>query len=109
MLEMSDLASSLKDVVSGLKDGLLIDLQRHVFVKGRDAGDERPGPEPGRFHVWLEDGLHIDLQRHVVAKGRDVGDERPGPEPGRFHVWARGRAPYRSTKTCCCKGQRCWR
>jgi hypothetical protein len=26
MLEMSDLASSLKDVVSGLKNGLLIDL-----------------------------------------------------------------------------------
>ncbi len=51
MLEMSDLASSLKDVVSGLKDGILIDLQRHVVVKGRDAGDEQPGLESGRC-VW---------------------------------------------------------
>jgi hypothetical protein len=40
MLEMSHLASSLKDSMPGLKDGLLIDLQRHVVVKGRDAGDE---------------------------------------------------------------------
>jgi hypothetical protein len=52
MLEMSDLAASLEDVVSGLKDGLLIDLQRHVVVKGRDAGDERPGLEPRRCGVW---------------------------------------------------------
>jgi hypothetical protein len=52
MLEMSDLASSLEDVVSGLKDGLLIDLLRHVVVKSRDAGDERPGLESRRFHVW---------------------------------------------------------
>jgi hypothetical protein len=74
MLEMSDLASSLKDVVSGLKDGLLIDLQRHFVVKGGDAGDERPGLESRRFHVW-----------------------------------PRGLPPYRSTKTCCCEGQRCWR
>ncbi len=40
MLEMSDLASSLGDSVSGLEDGLLIDIQRHNVVKGRDAGDE---------------------------------------------------------------------
>jgi hypothetical protein len=52
MLEMSDLASSLEDSMSGLEDGLLIDLQRHVVVKGRDAGEERPGLEPKRFHVW---------------------------------------------------------
>ncbi len=51
MLEMSDLASSLEDSISGLEDGLLIDLQIHV-VKGRDAGDERPSLEPRRFHVW---------------------------------------------------------
>ncbi len=44
MLEMSNLASSLEDVF-GLEEGLLIDLQRHNVVKGRDAGDERPGLE----------------------------------------------------------------
>jgi hypothetical protein len=38
--------------MSGLEDWLLIDLQRHVVVKGREAGDERPGLEPRRFHVW---------------------------------------------------------
>jgi hypothetical protein len=45
MLEMSDLASSLGDSMPGLEDRLLIDLQRHVVVKGRDAGDKRPGLE----------------------------------------------------------------
>ncbi len=52
MLEISDLASSLEDSISGLEDGLLIDLQRHVVVKGRDAGDEQPGLEPRRCGVW---------------------------------------------------------
>ncbi len=51
MLEISDLASSLEDVVSGFKDGILIDQQRHVVVKDRDAGDERPGLESKRFYV----------------------------------------------------------
>jgi hypothetical protein len=40
MLEMSDLASSQEDSMSGLEDGFIIDLLRHVVVKGRDAGDE---------------------------------------------------------------------
>ncbi len=39
MLETSNLASSLDDSMSSLEDGLLIDLQRNVVVKGRDAGD----------------------------------------------------------------------
>ncbi len=52
MLKMSDLASSLEDSMSSLEDWLLIDLQRHVVVKGRDAGDERPGLEPRRCGVW---------------------------------------------------------
>jgi hypothetical protein len=56
----------------------------------------------------LEGGLLLDLQRHVV-KGRDAGDKRPGLEPKRCGVWPRGHAPYRSVKTCCCEGQRCWR
>jgi hypothetical protein len=51
MLEMSDLASSLEDSMSSLEHWLLIDLQRHAVVKGRDAGDKRPGPESKRFHV----------------------------------------------------------
>jgi hypothetical protein len=40
MLEMSDLVSSLDDSMSSFEDRLLRDLQRHVVVKGRDAGDE---------------------------------------------------------------------
>jgi hypothetical protein len=51
MLEMSDLASSLKDVVSGLGRAPYRSI-KHVVVKGRDAGDERPGLESRRFHVW---------------------------------------------------------
>ncbi len=72
MLETSNLASSLEDSMSSIEDRLLRDLQRLVVVKGRDAGDERPGLEPERFHIW-----------------------------------PRGRALYRSVKTCCCEGQRC--
>jgi hypothetical protein len=79
MLETSNLASS--DLASSLEDSM----------------------------SSLEDGLLRDLQRHVVVKGRDARDERPGLELGRFHVWPRGLAPYRSTKTCCFEGQRCWR
>ncbi len=52
---MSDLASSLEDSMSGVEDGLLRDLQRHVVVKGRDAGDERPGLEPKRCGVWPQE------------------------------------------------------
>jgi hypothetical protein len=52
MMEMSDLASSLEDSMSSLKDGLLLDQQRHVVVKGRDAGDERPGLESRSCGVW---------------------------------------------------------
>ncbi len=52
MLKTSNLGSSLEDSMSGLEDGFLRDLQKHVVVKGRDAGDDRPGLEPRRFHVW---------------------------------------------------------
>jgi hypothetical protein len=55
MLEISDLAPSLKDSMSRLEDWLLIDLQRHAVVKGRDAGDDRTGLEPRRFHVWHQE------------------------------------------------------
>jgi hypothetical protein len=52
MLEMSDLTSSPEDSMSSLEDWLLIDLQKHVVVKGRDAGDKRPGLESRRCDVW---------------------------------------------------------
>jgi hypothetical protein len=51
MLEMSELASSLEDSMPGLEGRTTYILQRHVVVKGRDAGDERPDLKSRRFYV----------------------------------------------------------
>jgi hypothetical protein len=81
MLEMSDLASSLEDSMSSIEDGLLIDLQRHVVVKGRDAGDEPPGLEPRRCGVWPQGR---DPHGSLLPAAR--GGEQWAPQPHQSHA-----------------------